>query len=131
MTIVPIKYIYNFLGDLIEQKVEEGEPQFTASEILKIGHEIAKGLEYLHHEVYLLHGDIKSYNILISKNLSSVKVCDFGVSLPLTKSLEIDQSSPEQMYIGTQCWSAPEIIHGTLEAIFFLCLIYKTTQYYF
>lgn len=95
---------------------------------MKIGFEIAKGLEYLHHDVLLLHGDIKSYNILISLDHTIVKICDFGVSIPLTKALEIDQSSEEHVYIGTQCWSAPEIIHGnifTKKILVFHCLQYE------
>lgn len=98
------------LGDLIEEKVEAGEPPFSAEKILKIGYEIAKGLEYLHHTAYILHGDIKSYNILISKDHDIVKICDFGVSVPLNNSLEMDTSSEEFTYIGTRCWSAPEVI---------------------
>ncbi|KAJ8680034.1 hypothetical protein QAD02_015821 [Eretmocerus hayati] len=101
------------LGDMIEEKVETGDPQFSADEILQIGYEIAKGLEYLHHTAFILHGDIKSYNILISKDYNIVKICDFGVSAPLTKALEIDTSSEEFTYIGTQCWSAPEVIHDS------------------
>ena len=81
---------------------------------MNVAYEVAKGLEYLHHSAYILHGDIKSYNILISKDLKSVKICDFGVSIPLTKALEIDTSTGEYNYIGTQCWSAPEIINGNI-----------------
>ena len=55
---------------------------------------------------------MKSYNILISRNLNIIKICDFGVSVPLTKALEMDTSTGEFMYIGTQCWSAPEVING-------------------
>jgi serine/threonine protein kinase len=96
---------------LIEEKVEAGEPQFSADSILKIGYEIAKGLEYLHHTAYILHGDVKSYNVLISKN-QIVKICDFGVSVPLNKSFEMDMTTGNFSYIGTRCWSAPEVING-------------------
>ncbi|XP_011502812.1 PREDICTED: lymphokine-activated killer T-cell-originated protein kinase [Ceratosolen solmsi marchali] len=99
------------LGDLIEEKVDAGEPQFSAEKILKISYEIVKGLEYLHHTAYILHGDIKSYNILISKDHNIVKICDFGVSVPLNKSLEVDMKNGEFSYIGTRCWSAPEVIN--------------------
>lgn len=77
-------------------------------------YEITKGLEYLHHIAYILHGDIKSYNILISSDYKIVKLCDFGVSLPLTETLEVDTSNGNFNYIGTECWSAPEIIFGWL-----------------
>lgn len=71
-----------------------------------------KGLEYLHHTAYILHGDIKSYNVLVSKDYKIVKLCDFGVSLPLTESLELDNSKGKFEYVGTECWSAPEILCG-------------------
>lgn len=73
---------------------------------------MAKGLEYLHHEAHILHGDIKSFNVLISKDRNVVKLCDFGVSVPLNKSLEMDVSKAEFSYVGTECWSAPEVLEG-------------------
>ncbi|KYM75760.1 PREDICTED: lymphokine-activated killer T-cell-originated protein kinase [Atta cephalotes] len=99
------------LGDKIEERREifENEP-FPAKNILKVGFEIAKGLEYLHHTAYILHGDIKSWNILVSNDFNTIKLCDFGNSLPLTKSLEIDTSKGDFSYIGTTCWNPPEII---------------------
>lgn len=98
------------LGDMIEDKLDKADDIFPAKDILHIGNEIAKGLEYLHHTVYILHGDVKSYNILVSKDLKQVKLCDFGVSIPLTETLEIDNSKGDFVYIGTKCWSAPEVI---------------------
>ncbi|XP_623765.3 lymphokine-activated killer T-cell-originated protein kinase isoform X1 [Apis mellifera] len=98
------------LGDRIEQKLDIDDDPFPANDILKIMYEIAKGLEYLHHVAYILHGDIKSYNVLISSDYKIVKLCDFGVSLPLTETLEVDTSNGNFNYVGTECWSAPEII---------------------
>ncbi|KZC13300.1 Lymphokine-activated killer T-cell-originated protein kinase, partial [Dufourea novaeangliae] len=99
------------LGDKIEQKLDAAEDPFPAKDILKITYEIVKGLEYLHHTAHILHGDMKSYNVLVSEDYNRVKLCDFGVSVPLTESLELDASKGDFMYIGTECWSAPEIIH--------------------
>ncbi|CAL7947718.1 unnamed protein product [Xylocopa violacea] len=98
------------LGDKIEEKLDIGDGPFAAKDILNITYEIAKGLEYLHYTARILHGDIKSYNVLISEDYKIVKLCDFGVSLPLTESLELDTSKGNFTYIGTECWSAPEII---------------------
>lgn len=99
-------------GDKIEQKLDACEDQFPAKDILKITFEIIKGLEYLHHTAHILHGDVKSYNVLVSDTYDIVKLCDFGVSLPLTDSLELDTSKGNFRYVGTECWSAPEIIFG-------------------
>ncbi|XP_012275105.1 lymphokine-activated killer T-cell-originated protein kinase [Orussus abietinus] len=99
------------LGDLIEEMVEADKRSFPASDILKISFEVAKGLEYLHHTAHILHGDVKSFNILVSDNCNVVKLCDFGVSVPLTDSLEMDTSKGKYTYIGTECWSPPEVIN--------------------
>ncbi|XP_003489465.1 lymphokine-activated killer T-cell-originated protein kinase [Bombus impatiens] len=98
------------LGDKIEERLETGDDPFPAKDILKITYEIVKGLEYLHHTAHILHGDIKSYNVLVSADYKTVKLCDFGVSLPLTNSLEMCTSNENFTYVGTDCWSAPEII---------------------
>lgn len=94
--------------------IEERDGElFAAKEILRIGYEIAKGLEYLHHTAFILHGDIKSYNVLVSFDYKIVKLCDFGVSLCLNKdTLEIDKKKGNEHYTGTECWNAPEILSG-------------------
>ncbi len=40
-------------------------------------------LQYLHNEKKLLHGDMKSCNVVIKGDFESIKICDVGVSLPL------------------------------------------------
>ncbi|XP_025268834.1 lymphokine-activated killer T-cell-originated protein kinase isoform X2 [Camponotus floridanus] len=99
------------LGDKIEERHDllENEP-FPAKDIWKVGFEVAKGLKYLHHTAYILHGDIKSWNVLVSHDFNVVKLCDFGNALPLTESLEIDMSKGNFSYVGTECWNPPEII---------------------
>jgi serine/threonine protein kinase len=44
------------------------------------------GLNYL-HQSQVLHRDLKPENILINKDLSEVKLCDFG----LARAVEMDQ----------------------------------------
>lgn len=90
-----------------------GNEPFPAKDILKVGTEIAKALDYLHNKMNILHGDIKSGNILVSPCFTTIKLCDFGHSLPLTPLLELDTSraNGNSEYIGTQCWNAPEIIN--------------------
>ena len=45
--------------------------------------QVALALDYLHSEKQLLHGDLKSGNVLILGDFESVKLCDFGVTLPV------------------------------------------------
>lgn len=56
------------LGDLLEQCREE-EFVIPVGQMRKVAAEVAKALEYIHNTVYLLHGDIKSHNILIKGKL--------------------------------------------------------------
>lgn len=51
------------LADIIED--QEGTDAFPVHVIEKVAIEVAKALDYIHNTVYLLHGDIKSPNILI------------------------------------------------------------------
>ena len=41
---------------------------------------VASGLSYLHDHHSLLHGDIKSANVLVSRALDTIKLCDLGAS---------------------------------------------------
>ncbi|KAH0953965.1 hypothetical protein HN011_005472 [Eciton burchellii] len=101
------------LGDKIDERQEllEDEP-FPAKDIMKVAFEVAKGLKYLHNTAHVLHGDIKSWNILVSDAFEVVKICDFGNSLPLTESLEVDMSKGDFSYVGTECWNPPEVIEN-------------------
>lgn len=89
----------------------DDEP-FAARDITSVAYEVAKGLKYLHLTAHILHGDIKSWNVLISHDFKIVKICDFGASLPLTESLEMDASNGDFGYVGTECWNPPEVING-------------------
>lgn len=43
--------------------------------------------QYLHNEKKLLHGDMKSCNIVIKGDFETVKICDVGVSLLLDENM--------------------------------------------
>ncbi|XP_014240332.1 lymphokine-activated killer T-cell-originated protein kinase homolog isoform X2 [Cimex lectularius] len=97
------------LGDLIEKRREEDIPPFSPHEIMKVIIGVSKALHYIHNEKKIIHGDIKSFNVLIKENFDVVKLCDFGVSHPL------DEAGEAEDYIGTECWCAPEIPHSGFE----------------
>ncbi|CAL4069449.1 unnamed protein product, partial [Meganyctiphanes norvegica] len=98
------------LADLIEQRSEKDFGPFPAKTILKVCHEMCQGLNYLHNNCHLLHGDLKSANILVTGDFDQVKLCDFGVALKLDK--KGNQANKKEYYIGTECWSAPEAVIG-------------------
>ncbi|XP_061900882.1 lymphokine-activated killer T-cell-originated protein kinase homolog isoform X2 [Entelurus aequoreus] len=96
------------LNDHIEKrKEEEGLLAFPVANIEKVALHVARGLQYL-HERRLLHGDIKSCNVVIKGDFEEVKICDVGVSLPLDENMRV--SDPEAEYIGTEPWNPKEAL---------------------
>ena len=69
-------------------------------------HEVAQGLVLL-HDFNIVHRDIKSDNILLSKDTTDIKITDFGYACQLTK-----QSDRRHSRVGTLNWMAPELIRG-------------------
>jgi PDZ-binding kinase len=104
------------LGDLIEQRFDEfitscepgavpGLDPFPASKILKVGEDVARALTYLHDEVKMIHGDMKSANVLVFGDFDVIKLCDFGVARKIREDGTI-----EGEYVGTEIWSPLEIV---------------------
>ena len=50
---------------------------------------VASALDYLHREKRILHGDMKSGNVLVIGDFKAVKICDFGVALRLDENLTV------------------------------------------
>lgn len=91
---------------------------FSAAETARITHAVAAGLAYLHTNHRLMHGDVKSANILLARDLSRIKLCDLGVSIPLDNDLS-HVLQPGREYEGTEPWCPPEALcrgeHETAE----------------
>ena len=91
---------------------------------LRLAHETAQGIAYLHRNS-MLHRDIKSSNVMLDQ-LQHAKVCDFGLSRPFTISKEqlgdtahlfassLDVST---CAIGTLRYVAPEVLQRTEEQV--------------
>ncbi|XP_051017006.1 lymphokine-activated killer T-cell-originated protein kinase isoform X2 [Acomys russatus] len=75
------------LNDLIEERNKDSGSPFPAAVILRVALHMARGLKYLHQEKKLLHGDIKSSNVVIKGDFETIKICDVGVSLPLDENM--------------------------------------------
>ena len=102
------------LSDLIEKRMEsfidengEGCPPvpFPAANINRVAEDVAKALAYLHDEIRIIHGDLKSANVLVFGDFANIKLCDFGVSRELD-----DQGHVQGSYVGTEIWTPLEVI---------------------
>ncbi|XP_074676974.1 lymphokine-activated killer T-cell-originated protein kinase [Strix aluco] len=96
------------LSDLIEERSAERLGPFPAATIFKVALSMARGLKYLHNDKKLLHGDIKSSNVVVKGDFEAIKICDVGVSLPLDENMTV--SNPEAYYIGTEPWKPKEAL---------------------
>ncbi|MCL4130102.1 UNVERIFIED_CONTAM: hypothetical protein GTU68_028297 [Idotea baltica] len=98
------------LSDLNEDRLDEDSGPYPAENILKVAKALASALHYLHTSHHMLHGDLKSANVLIKGDFDQIKLCDFGVTVKLNDKLVVED--PGECYVGTECWSAPEVIRG-------------------
>merc|ERR1719319_1293760 len=96
------------LYDIMEERNDQELGPFPAEDIEKVVRCIAGALDYIHTEKNLMHGDIKSTNILIVGDFESAKLSDFGVTLPVDSDGKV--SDPSADYMGTEAWSAIEVI---------------------
>ncbi|KAF9543469.1 hypothetical protein EC957_000830 [Mortierella hygrophila] len=75
---------------------------------MRLSREIARGLEYIHHEG-VLHRDLKSANILLTRHME-VKLADFGLAqVRQSMSTGASMSNSSAGGVGTVRWMAPEL----------------------
>jgi len=93
------------LEKLIETRLLNHPNQpFLPSRVLTVGLYIGRALKYIHDVHHLLHGDLKSANVLVSGDFEEVKLCDFGVCVKLNPN-NCGQANPRtELYQGTEQW---------------------------
>ncbi len=89
-------------------KLIKEETRFTPEQIVHIGIQVCKGLHFAHTKD-VIHRDIKPGNILLSEDLQTVKITDFGIarldSIGLTQSNHL---------AGTPQYMSPEQCRGEI-----------------
>ncbi|RPD53287.1 hypothetical protein L226DRAFT_572810 [Lentinus tigrinus ALCF2SS1-7] len=82
-------------------------PSLDSVDLLKMIHEISKGMAYLHSKG-VLHGDLKAANVLVNDKHHCV-ISDFGQSEMKSEAYRI---SGIPLTHGTLRWQAPELMSG-------------------
>ncbi|PIL26596.1 transporter [Ganoderma sinense ZZ0214-1] len=85
----------------------KGLSSLDSVDLLKMIHEIAKGMAYLHSKG-VLHGDLKAANVLVNDKHHCI-ISDFGQSEMKSEAYRI---SGMPLPHGTLRWQAPELMSG-------------------
>ncbi|KAE8682908.1 Mitogen-activated protein kinase kinase 1 [Hibiscus syriacus] len=94
------------LADFLKKVKSIPEPYLAA-----ICKQTLKGLIYLHHEVHVIHRDIKPSKLLINHR-GEVKITDFGESAELISYLGL-ANKRANTFVGTYNYMSPERICGS------------------
>ena len=98
------------LFNYIQTHAEQDAPQFPWPSRLSILRDIIEGMKYM-HACGILHRDLKSLNVLVSKtgvpsNPLVAKISDYGTCI-IDRRKELGPQNLEM--VGTRTWMAPEV----------------------
>lgn len=95
-----------YIGNHVKSTVKKDFEQLDTAQIVKLGNELLKALEYMHENGYL-HRDIKPSNLMLSKR-GSIKIIDFNIAA--------NESTANYTQIGTMGYIAPDILYYNWDA---------------
>lgn len=96
-------------GKTLGELLQDGTT-FALEDIMHIAMMLGEALDYAHHKG-VVHRDMKPDNIVLSTDMQSVKVADFGIARVETSSEK--ESTQVGMMLGTPRYMSPEQASGT------------------
>jgi formylglycine-generating enzyme required for sulfatase activity len=103
---IPFLVMEYIAGQTLQQKLDRVGP-LDVPEVLRLGHQIARGLAAA-HALGLIHRDIKPANILLENGVDRVKITDFG----LARAADDAHLTESGVIAGTPLYMAPEQAQG-------------------
>jgi eukaryotic-like serine/threonine-protein kinase len=113
------------LGETLEDRLDH-LPLLAVEEIVRIGIEIAEGLDAAHRHG-LIHRDVKPANVWLEEPFGSVRLLDLGLAREITRDALLTHSG---IVMGTPAFMSPEQARGDQldprSDLFSLgCILYK------
>jgi len=103
---IPFLVMEYIAGVTLQQKLQDNGP-LDFPETVRIGHQIACGLEAA-HAMGLIHRDIKPGNILLEQGRNRIKITDFG----LARAVDDASITQSGVIAGTPLYMSPEQAQG-------------------
>lgn len=94
-------------GETLEQRMQHG-PELSLEEIVRIGTEIAEGLEAA-HRAGLIHRDVKPANVWLEDPSGSVRLLDLGIAREISNDPALTRTG---IVLGTPAYMSPEQARG-------------------
>uniref|UniRef100_A0A182PW02 Protein kinase domain-containing protein n=1 Tax=Anopheles epiroticus TaxID=199890 RepID=A0A182PW02_9DIPT len=113
-----MEYCSNDLAYILSQRYNDELGPLEVPKAMKVVEGVLSGLDYLHTKALMMHGDLKSYNVLVQGDFENIKLCGLTqMSLKVAEDgvvLSGDELNAEDEgnTVALGLWSAPEVFEG-------------------